>query len=137
MNGKIGNNLSITANYAFNDAVIAESDDEEEIGRTKENAPRHSGGLFANYAVTNGLLEGLNFNVGTNFVTERNTFEQAVVLPSYNVWDVGASYRVNKVKLALTFNNIFDKTHWAGGYSFVRLFPGAPRNYVLSISYTF
>ncbi|MEM7509339.1 MAG: TonB-dependent receptor [Bacteroidota bacterium] len=137
VNGKIGNNLSITANYAFNDAVIAESDDEEEIGRTKENAPRHSGGLFANYAVTNGLLEGLNFNLGTNFVTERNTFEQAVVLPSYNVWDMGASYKVNKVKLALTVNNVFNKTHWVGGYSFVRLFPGAPRNYLLSISYTF
>ncbi|MEM8889642.1 MAG: TonB-dependent receptor [Bacteroidota bacterium] len=137
INGKIGNNFSITANYAYNDATITESDDETEIGLTKENAPKHAGGLFANYFIDTGLLQGLNFNVGTNFVTERNTFERALVLPGYNVWDVGASYRVNKVKLALTFNNIFDKTHWAGGYSFVRLFPGAPRNYVLSISYTF
>ncbi|MEM6804949.1 MAG: TonB-dependent receptor [Bacteroidota bacterium] len=137
INGKIGNNFSLTANYAYNDAIISESDDESEIGLTKENAPKHAGGFFANYVIDQGLLQGLNFNVGTNFVSERNTFERALTLPSYNVWDVGASYRVNKVKLALTFNNVFNKTHWAGGYSFVRLFPGAPRNYVLSISYTF
>lgn len=137
MYGKIGRNFSLTANFAYNEATIAESDDESEIGRTKENAPRHSGGFFANYAIAGGALRGLNFNVGMNFVTERNTFERDLVLPSYAVWDVGASYRVNKVKLALTFNNVFDTTHWVGGYSYVRLFPGAPRNYLLNISYTF
>jgi len=137
VNGRIGENLSITANYAFNEATITESDNEDEIGRIKENAPQHSGGFFANYAINNGVLQGLNFNLGTNFVSERNTFEEALQLPSYNVWDAGVSYRVNKVKLAFTLNNVFDETHWVGGYSYVRLFPGAPRNFLLSIGYTF
>lgn len=137
INGSINRNLSITANYAYNDAIISESDDETEIGLTKENAPRHSGGFFANYSVTRGQLQGLNFNLGANFVTERNTFERELTLPSYTVFDLGASYRINRVKLALTLNNVFDETHWVGGYSFVRLFPGAPRNYLLSVSYTF
>ncbi len=137
INGRIGNSLSITANYAFNEAVITESDNEALEGTIKENAPRHSGGLFANYGISQGLLKGLNFNIGTNFVTERNTFEQDLQLPGYNVWDIGTSYNINKVKLALTVNNVFDKTHWVGGYSFVRLFPGAPRNYLISVAYTF
>jgi len=137
INGAIGPNLSITANYAYNEATITESDNEDEIGRIKENAPQHSGGFFANYAINNGVLQGLNFNLGTNFVSERNTFEEALQLPSYNVWDAGVSYRVNKVKLAFTLNNVFDETHWVGGYSYVRLFPGAPRNFLLSIGYTF
>ena len=34
-------------------------------------------------------------------------------------------------------NNIFDKTHWVGGYDFIRAFPGAPRNVMTTVSYTF
>lgn len=137
VNGAIGTNLSITANYAYNITKITESDDETQIGLIKENAPKHAGGLFANYGFSGKLLNGLNINLGTNFVSDRNTFAEEVKLPAYTIWDVGASYKVNKVKLALTFNNIFDKTHWVGGYDYVRLFPGTPRNWLLSVSYTF
>lgn len=137
INGQILPNLSITANYAYNEAKITESDDEALEGEIKENAPRHAGGFFANYGFDRGPLDGLNINLGANFVTERNTFEQALQLPGYMVWDGGVSYKVNKVKVAFTLNNLFDKTHWVGGYSFVRLFPGAPRNYLLSVAYTF
>jgi len=137
VNGRIGANLSITANYAYNDATITESDDQDLIGQTKENAPLHSGGFFANYSFTDGLLYGLNFNLGANFVTERNTFEETLQLPGYTIFDAGVSYKINKVKLAMTLNNVFNEIHWVGGYSYVRLFPGAPRNYLLSIGYTF
>lgn len=137
INGQIAPGLSLTANYAYNDARIAESDNESLIGQTKENAPRHSGGFFAKYVLGSRTLKGLSFNLGANFVGERNTFEQDLQLPSYAVWDAGASYQVNKVKIALTLNNIFDNTHWVGGYSYVRLFPGAPRNYLLNVGYTF
>jgi len=136
INGRLGTNLSLTANYAYNNATIEESDDEESIGDRKENAPLHSGGFFANYAF-DGSLNGVNVNLGANFVTERNTFEEALQLPGYTVFDAGVSYKVNRVKLALTVNNVLDEKHWVGGYSFVRLFPGAPRNYLLSIGYTF
>lgn len=137
INGSINENLSITANYAYNEAIITESDNEELIGTIKENAPRHSGGFFANYAFSRGWLQGVNFNLGSSFVTERNTFDESLQLPGYMIWDAGVSYKVNKVKLALTMNNIFDQTHWLGGYSYVRLFPGAPRNYLLTVAYTF
>lgn len=137
INGQILPGLSLTANYAYNEARITESDNEELIGEIKENAPQHSGGFFAKYAFGKGALSGLNVNLGANFVTERNTFEQALQLPGYTVFDAGVAYRVNKVNIAFTLNNVFDKTHWAGGYSFVRLFPGAPRNFLLSVGYTF
>lgn len=137
INGQITPNLSLTANYAYNEARITESDDEALEGQVKENAPRHSGGFFAKYAFDNTFLSGLNVNLGANFVTERNTFEQELQLPGYAVWDAGVSYRVNKVNMAFTLNNVLDKTHWVGGYSYVRLFPGAPRNFLLSVGYTF
>ena len=137
INGSIGGNLNLTANYAYNDASITESDDLDEIGLQKENAPMHSGGFFANYAFRNNLLNGINLNLGANYVSERNTFSDDLQLPSYTRLDAGVSYKINKVKLALTVNNLMNETHWVGGYSYVRLFPGAPRNYLLSIGYTF
>jgi iron complex outermembrane recepter protein len=137
INGRIGENLSLTANYAYNDAIIAEDDNEELIGEAKENAPNHAGGFFASYDFTNSFLNGLNINLGSNFVSERNTFDRSLTLPSYIVWDAGISYKANKVKVALTFNNLFNETHWVGGYSYVRLFPGEPRNYLVNVAYTF
>ncbi|MEH0157396.1 TonB-dependent receptor [Limibacter armeniacum] len=136
VNGRIGSNLSLTANYAYNKATIEEDSDEALIGKIKENAPLHSGGGFANYAF-DGRLSGLNLNVGAHFVSNRNTFDQDLQLPAYTLFDAGISYKVNKVKVALTVDNVFDKTYWVGGYSYARLFPGAPRNYLLSIGYTF
>lgn len=138
INGQITPNFSFTANYAFNEAKITESDNENEVGRIKENAPRHSGGFFATYRFPqHSPLHGLGFNLGSNFVTERNTFEPGLTLPAYTVVDAGVSYQINKVKVAVTLNNVFDKTHWVGGYSYVRLFPGAPRNFLVNIAYTF
>ena len=138
--GKINKNFSITANYAFNEAIFestpADSDFAE--GDTRQNAPKHQGGIFAKYLITNGSLNGISFNMGTNFVSERNSTDgPELKFPSYTVADLGISYKVDKFILRATVNNIFDKTHWVGGYNYVRLFPGAPRNYLLSVGYTF
>jgi len=145
----IGNplpNLSLNFNYAYNRAEITESDNEEEIGRIKENAPEHQGGIWAKYTFAKGIFSGLGIALGSNFVTERNTFDTysivdgvplGLTLPSYVVFDAALSYRVNKFNIAANFNNLLDKTHWVGGYSYTRLYPGAPRNFLLSVGYTF
>ncbi|MGI9525865.1 MAG: TonB-dependent siderophore receptor [Weeksellaceae bacterium] len=137
VNGSISKNFMLTANYAYNKGTIEESDEPELIGELKSNAPLHAGGFFANYEVLTGTLRNVNFNLGSNFVTERNTNDKGLTLPACLIFDGGVSYKINKVKLALTVNNILNKKHWVGGYSYVRLFPGAPRNYLLNIAYTF
>ncbi|WP_373519591.1 TonB-dependent siderophore receptor, partial [Pricia sp.] len=137
INGRILPNLSLTANYAYNEAVISESDDPEEVGLRKENAPLHQGGLFGKYTFERGGLDGIALTLGTNFVTERNTFERELQLPSYIVADAGVSYNVDRFNIRFLVNNVFDRTHWVGGYSYVRLYPGTPRNYLLSVGYTF
>lgn len=139
-------NLSLTFNYAYNHAEITESDNEEEVGRIKENAPKHQGGIWAKYSFDKGVLDGIGVALGSNFVTERNTFDTFVevdgqplglTLPGYMIVDAALYYRVNRFNIAANFNNIFDKTHWVGGYSYTRLFPGAPSNFLLSVGYTF
>jgi iron complex outermembrane receptor protein len=63
--------------------------------------------------------------------------EPTLQLPSYMVMDAGVSYEVDKFSIRFLVNNLTDKTHWVGGYSYTRLYPGTPRNYLLSVGYTF
>jgi iron complex outermembrane receptor protein len=138
--GRISQNFSIIANYAYNETTIEYAPEGSgfEAGDTRPNAPKHQGGFFAKYKVSNGFLNGISFNTGANFVSERNSINgPSLKFPSYTVADFGMSYEIDKFALRLTVNNVFDKTHWIGGYNYVRMFPGAPRNYLLSVGYTF
>ena len=138
--GRFNKNFSLTANYAYNEARFestpADSDFKE--GDIRQNAPKHQGGVFAKYAFSEGVFSGISFNLGTNFVSERNSTDgPELTFPSYTIADFGVSYQVDKFVLRATVNNLFDKTHWVGGYNYVRMFPGVPRNYLLSVGYTF
>jgi iron complex outermembrane receptor protein len=41
------------------------------------------------------------------------------------------------MQLALNINNVFDTTYWIGAQNYLRLFPGAPRNFMLTATYKF
>lgn len=140
--GNITDNWSIVAGYAYNDAKFTQSDDPAEIGRQKPNAPRHMGNLWTKYILKDGRYKGVGFGLGYNFVSER--FGSIVAsganpteFPSYGLFDAAFYYNLNKVQIQVNVNNVFDKTHWVGGYDFIRAFPGAPRNVMTTVSYTF
>jgi len=135
--GNINANLSIIANFSYNKAVITESDIPEEIGTLMPNAPKSQGNIWAKYVFTGMKAKGLGVAVGTNYVTKRNTLNSTLQLPGYTLLNAALSYSVKKFKMAVNFNNIFDKTHWVGGYDYNRLFPGTPRNFMTSIGYMF
>ncbi len=142
--GNITSNFSVIANYAFNVTEITETDNELLLGRIKENAPKHQGGFWAKYLFEKGVFNNIGVALGGNFVTERNTnfdadlsLEDQLMLPGYMVFDAAIFYEENKFRVSLNFNNILDKTHWVGGYSYTRLYPGAPRNYLLTAAYKF
>lgn len=142
--GNILTNFSVTANYAFNKTEVTESDNEVLVGRIKENAPKHQGGFWAKYVLDRGSLSGVGLALGGNFVTERNTnydadysLEQQLMLPGYLIFDAAVYYEINKFKISINVNNLLNDTHWVGGYSYTRLYPGTPRNYLLTVAYKF
>lgn len=137
VNGVISRSFSVTANYAFNAAKITESDNADIIGRVKENAPKHQAGFWGKYTLYSGRLSGLGLAFGGNFVSERNTFESALQLPGYTIFNGALFYQVDNLKLSVNANNLFDKTHWTGGYNYGRIYPGTPRHALASISYSF
>lgn len=137
--GSIASNWSLIATYSYNDAAITESLKKEEIGVAQPNAPKHQGSFWTKYSIIRGKLSGIGFGLGGNFVTERNTditkLEQT--LPAYALLNGAIYYRVNKFQVQFNLNNILNKTHWVGGYDYLRLFPGAPRNWLATVGYTF
>ncbi len=135
--GRLAPNLNLTTGYAFNRAEIAESNDPAEIGRIKENAPKHMAHLWGTYTLAGGPLAGLGVGGGFNYVGERNTFAENLQLPSYFILNASLFYEINNVRIALNVENLTDETYWAGGYSFNRLFPGSPRSFLVSVGYTF
>lgn len=136
--GHITPQWSILVTYSRNEAHITDSPVESEIGRQKPNAPKNTASIWTRYSISHGALEGLGFGIGSNYVDRRVlSINAEQTVPSYILVDAGLYYSVNKVRLQLNMNNIFDRTYWVGGYDYVRLFPGKPRNFLVTVGYTF
>lgn len=135
--GQVLANLSLTANFAYNITEITKSNLETEIGRLLPNAPKVQGGFWAKYSFVSPALKGISVSAGANYVSQRNTLSTLLTLPGYSVYDAAISYQVDKFKFSANLNNIFNQKHWVGGYDFNRLFPGAPRNFLVGIGYSF
>ncbi|WP_281613434.1 TonB-dependent receptor [Flammeovirga sp. SubArs3] len=137
VNGQVTKNLSLTVNYAYNDAVITESDNPAEIGRQKENAPKNQAGFWAKYDFSQGTLKGLGLGFGGQYVGDRLTNTEGLVLDAYMLWDMAVYYNIGKFRISANLKNLTDETYYVGGYSYDRVFPGAPRNYTIGLNYTF
>lgn len=136
--GQITPDWYVTLAYAFNDIPIKASTKAKEIGRQAPGAPQHQGSFWTKYSFSSGLLRGIGFGAGGNFVTSRfmdSNVEQT--LPAYELLNAAVYYRIDKFQIQFNLNNVFNKTHWVGGYDYLRLFPGAPRNWLTSVAYTF
>ncbi|PSQ88700.1 MAG: TonB-dependent siderophore receptor [Bacteroidetes bacterium QS_8_64_10] len=135
--GSVTPSLRLTANYALNEAIITESADPAEEGTVKENAPRHQGGFWGKYTLLRGPLKGVGFGLGMRAMSERNTFDETLQLPSHAIFDASLSYRVNRFAVTAYADNVFDDTYWTGGYSYGRIYPGAPRSFRVKVAYSF
>jgi iron complex outermembrane receptor protein len=147
LTGNILPNFSLNANYAFNHTEVLEADLAAENGQPLANVPKNSGGLWAKYTFLTPGLRGLGLAVGGNYVDSRRFENQVAPLdggapywaywPSYAVADVALFYTVNRFNFHVNVNNLFDKYYFVGGYDFFRASPGAPRNYMATLGYSF
>lgn len=137
INGAIMPNFSVTANVAISRAAITKSNKAKEIGLLNANAPKVQSGFWAKYTFLNPDLKGLGIGAGVNYTGKRNTLNAALELPEYTLVSAALYYSIDKFKISANLNNVFNKTHWVGGYDFNRLYPGAPRNFLVGIGYTF
>lgn len=135
--GKITDGWSLLVNYALNEAKITKDEDESNIGKVQILAPHHQGGFWSKYVIQDGDFKGLGVGVGYNFVSGRRTNQENLRIPAYGVADAAVYYNFDRYNLSANINNVFDKKHWVGGFNSARVFPGNPRNFMVTIGYTF
>lgn len=137
--GYILPNWQINASYSFIDAKIIADANETLVGQRKENVAKHSGNIWTRYNFgANSKLKDLGIGAGMNAQGSRIPwFSRAFEVPAFTTFDAGIYYTPSKsnVQMALNMNNIFDKTYWIGAQNYTRLFPGAPRNFMLTATY--
>jgi iron complex outermembrane receptor protein len=136
--GRITPDWSIMASYAYNKSYISESPVDAEVGRQNPNAPRNLANIWTRYNISRGTLRGLSFGAGSNYVGKRTlSINVNQSIPEYMLVNAAVYYTVGKIQMQLNANNIGGKSYWVGGYDYIRLFPGAPSNYLATVTYTF
>lgn len=131
--------LDLTVGYTFTKAQYlpyASAEVNPVAGKTAVLAPKHLVNAWLNYTVQQKTLKGLNAGVGFNYQSEAfansaNTY----VLPSYRTVDVALGYQLNRVGIRANVNNLFNERYFTNVILTRQFYPGATRNYLLTLSY--
>ena len=131
----------VNASYSYIDAIIVTDNDASLEGARKQNTPVNSGNLWTRYNFpSNSPLGDLGFGLGVQYSGSKVPwFTRAFEVPAYTLFDMALYYTPagSNVQVALNVNNLTNRTYWVGAQNYLRLFPGAPRNGVLTLTYRF
>jgi iron complex outermembrane receptor protein len=144
--GKIGQNLSVNANYSYANARITKDMDASLIGIKNNGTPDHTVNGFLKYRLTKGALSGLAFGAGTQYMGKRSAVYSGwgsefgnKYLPTYAIFDASVSYTINKLSFNLNIYNLSNKKYISNGYyapdvdEYIYA-PGTPVNFRLQTS---
>jgi iron complex outermembrane receptor protein len=137
LQGTLLPNLTANFSYAYNVAEITKSIVVDEIGKIKENAPRHSSASWLKYTFDKGKLKGLGISVGHLQAGKRNTLLNDFSLPGYIILNTSIHYTHNHFIIACNLNNVTNVTYWKSAYNNINKWPGEPRNFLVKIGYHF
>lgn len=139
--GYIAKNWQVYASYSYIDAIIINDANANLVGLRKENTPQNSANLWTRYNFSeNSFLKDLGVGLGVQHQSSRIPwFTRDFEVPAFTVFDAAIYYNPvrSNIQLALNVGNLFDETYWLGAQNYTRLFPAAPRNFMLSATYKF
>lgn len=133
--GDVTDNISITANYAYNDTIVESGSTSNTYNGSRfANSPRHQAGFWARYNIAS--IDS-SFAMGVDYVSEQISLNGQRVKP-FTVFDASWTTQWDKVLLSVNVKNLFDKVYAVSGFSERNgHFPGEPREVVVQVSYDF
>ena len=138
--GDVNDNLTITANYAYNDTIVIKGVIGDSItntfgdGSKFTNAPKHQAGLWSRYAI-----ESIDSSIafGLNYVSKQYSLDGQIVKP-FTVFDMSWTTTWDNLLLSVNVDNLLDKEYAVSGFSERNgHFPGSPRSVIAQLTYTF
>ncbi len=139
--GYITPNWQVNASYSYIDAIIVNDRETTLIGTRKQNTPVNSANGWTRYNfASNSALADLGIGLGFQHSGSKIPwFTRAFEVPAYTTLDMALYYTPaqSNVQVALNINNLTNQTYWVGAQTYFRLFPGAPRNTMLTLTYRF
>ncbi|VEF26503.1 Fe(III)-pyochelin receptor [Shewanella baltica] len=137
--GDLTDNLTVTANYAYNETETIKGVTNGSLTNTFDskhfaNAPRHQAGIWTRYDI-NALDSAIAF--GMDYVGEQFSLDGQIVKP-HTIFDMSWTTQWDQTQVRLNLKNIFDKEYAVSGFSERNgHFPGEPRNITLELSHKF
>lgn len=139
--GYITPNWQINVSYSYIDAIITNDANAALIGERKQNTPKNSANLWTRYNFSSETaLKDLGVGFGMQYQSNKIPwFTRDFTLPDFTIFDAALYYKPSKsnMQIAINAGNLFNKTYWLGAQNYLRLFPGAPRNATLTLTYKF
>ncbi|MGB5818430.1 MAG: TonB-dependent receptor [Saonia sp.] len=142
--GRISKNFTLTANYAYNQVEVQDDDFGSVQLELENNNPQHTAGFWGKYTISDGFFENVGIGLGGRYVGSSripdgspNSINEFVNFDSYQTVRAGLFYKYNTIDLTLNVNNLFDERYFVGGLNSSRVFPGAPRNFLFTVGYSF
>jgi iron complex outermembrane receptor protein len=134
-------NWQVNMAYSYIDARIVEDNNKALMGARKQNTPFNSANLWTRYNFTHvPALKDVGIGLGVQHNGDRVPwFTRDFKTPAYTLLDAAIYFTPvgSNLQLAANLNNVLNKTYWIGAQTYQRLFPGAPRNFMLTGTYRF
>jgi iron complex outermembrane receptor protein len=106
--------------------------------RTRNVGQGENYSFFGKYTFLTGALKGVSLGTGYRFINERaGDAQDSFTLPSYETWDLLASYQRKNWRLQLNVRNLTDEKYIESSVLTRFIFAGDPRNYRVSLGYRF
>jgi iron complex outermembrane recepter protein len=132
----------LSANYALIDARIIDDIVQAEVGSMPMNSPRNSGSILSRMQLP-GRWSSLGWMLGAIYRSERvgnlptSATSGELIMPGYTTLDTGIYYTADTYTVSLKVSNVLDKQYFQSAFSSVRITPGDPRNFALTLDKTF
>jgi iron complex outermembrane receptor protein len=140
VSGELARGLRVSGAYAYTNATVTRGDNTIVTGSRFANVPRHSANLLATQQFTMGTGTA-SVGGGFQYVGERLgdvAVSSQFTLPAYTTARLLASYSPNaRLRLALSVENLFNRSYYASSYSQLWVAPGAERTVTLNAHYRF
>ncbi|HEX4132652.1 MAG TPA: TonB-dependent siderophore receptor [Pirellulales bacterium] len=137
LTGQWTERLSTISNFGYVD-VKQTSIDPTVNGKGVRGVPNWTGNVFTRYNFIQNRRETVGTAIGMIYVGDRmGDYASPLVLPSYNIWDLGFYYNRGRFNASLLWDNIFNVNYALSSLSQYQVIPGTPSNVRMTLSATF